>query len=171
MKISICVAMFIASLATAGSAFADDVTRHKIPNSDFPIAQAVEVPSGKTTVYLSGAVPTVINQKAEKGSVAAYGDTQAQTESVLKSIEKTLDGLGLKMGDVLKMQAFLVGDPAKGGEMDFAGFMKSYTRFFGTPDQPNLPVRSVVKVAGLASPAFLVEIEVTAVRALTSFLP
>jgi enamine deaminase RidA (YjgF/YER057c/UK114 family) len=62
------------------------------------------------------------------------------------------------------MQAFLVGDPAKGGEMDFAGFMKSYSKFFGTAEQPNLPVRSVVKVAGLASPAFLVEIEVTAVR-------
>jgi hypothetical protein len=38
-----------------------------------------------------------------------------------RPIEATLDGLGLKTGDV---QAFLVGDPAaKGGEMDFAGFM------------------------------------------------
>ena len=164
MKKSIRIAIIFAGLAMTGSAFADDVVRHKIPNSDFPIAQAVEVPSGKVTVYLSGAVPTVIDPKSEKGTIAAYGDTEAQTESVLKSIEKTLDGLGLKMGDVVKMQAFLVGDPAKNGEMDFAGFMKSYTKFFGTVDQPNLPVRSVVKVAGLASPAFLVEIEVTAVR-------
>ena len=53
-------------------------------------------------------------------------------KSVLKSIEKTLDGLGLKMGDVVKMQVFLVGDPAKGGKMDFAGFMEGYTQFFGT---------------------------------------
>ncbi|MDW6024660.1 RidA family protein [Mesorhizobium sp. BAC0120] len=164
MKKSIRVAIIFAGLAMTGSAFADDVVRHKIPNSDFPIAQAVEVPPGKTTVYLSGAVPTVIDPKAEKGTIAAYGDTEAQTESVLKSVEKTLDGLGLKMGDVVKMQAFLVGDPARNGEMDFAGFMKSYTKFFGTAEQPNLPVRSVVKVAGLASPAFLVEIEVTAVR-------
>jgi enamine deaminase RidA (YjgF/YER057c/UK114 family) len=59
---------------------------------------------------------------------------------------------------------FLVGDPAKGGKMDFAGFMAGYTQFFGTPAQPNLPSRSAVQVAGLASPNFLVEIEVTAVR-------
>lgn len=164
MKAPIYVAMLIATVATMGGAIADEVVRHKIPNSDFPIARAVEVPSGKTTVYLSGVVPTLIDLKAEEGTIAAYGDTQAQTESVLKSIEATLDGLGLKMGDVIKMQAFLVGDPARGGEMDFAGFMNGYTKFFGTTEQPNLPVRSVVKVAGLASPGFLVEIEVTAVR-------
>lgn len=164
MKTPIYTVILIATLTTMGSALADDVVRHRIPNSDFPIAQAVEVPSGKTTVYLSGAVPAVIDAKAEKGTIAAYGDTQVQTESVLKSIEKTLDGLGLKMGDVIRMQAFLVGDPAKAGEMDFAGFMNGYTKFFGTDEQPNLPVRSVVKVAGLASPAFLVEIEVTAAR-------
>jgi len=68
------------------------------------------------------------------------------------------------MGDVVKMQVFLVGDPGKEGKMDFAGFMDGYTQFFGTKEQPNLPSRSVVQVAGLASPAFLVEIEVTAVR-------
>jgi len=157
-----------ATLATglllAGSAMAEDVVRHKIPNSNFPIAQAVEVPAGKTTVYVSGAVPGVADEKADKNSVAAYGDTKTQTESVLKSIEKTLDGLGLKMGDVVKMQVFLVGDPDKGGKMDFGGFMEGYTQFFGTEAQPNLPTRSVFQVAGLANPGFLVEIEVTAVR-------
>ena len=68
------------------------------------------------------------------------------------------------MGDVVKMQVFLVGDPAKGGKMDFAGFMEGYTEHFGTAEQPNLPSRSVMQVAGLANPGFLVEIEVTAVR-------
>ena len=148
----------------SGQAFAQDVIRHKTPGSNFPIAQAVEVPAGKTTVYLSGAVPTVVDEKAEKNTIAAYGDTKSQTETVLKSIEKSLASLDLKMSDVIKMQVFLVGDPDKGGKMDFAGFMNGYTQFFGTKDQPNLPSRSVVQVAGLASPAFLVEIEVTAVR-------
>jgi enamine deaminase RidA (YjgF/YER057c/UK114 family) len=68
------------------------------------------------------------------------------------------------MSDVVKMQVFLVGDPAKDGKMDFGGFMEGYTQFFGTEAQPNLPARSVVQVAGLANPGFLVEIEVTAVR-------
>jgi enamine deaminase RidA (YjgF/YER057c/UK114 family) len=151
-------------LMMTAPAMAEDVIRHKIPNSDFPIAQAVEVPSGKTTVYVSGAVPSVTDESAEKNTVAAYGDTKTQTVSVFKSIEKTLDGLGLKMSDVIKMHVFLVGDPEKGGKMDFSGFMDGYTQFFGTEDQPNLPARSVVQVAGLANPGFLVEIEVTAVR-------
>lgn len=164
MNMRIAIAATAVGLLMAGSARAEDVVRHKIPNSTFPIAQAVEIPAGKTTVYLSGAVPGVADEKADKNTVAAYGDTKTQTESVLKSIEKTLDGLGLKMGDVVKMQVFLVGDPDKNGQMDFGGFMEGYTQFFGTEAQPNLPTRSVFQVAGLANPGFLVEIEVTAVR-------
>ncbi|MDH6232693.1 enamine deaminase RidA (YjgF/YER057c/UK114 family) [Mesorhizobium soli] len=163
-KMRIGATALAASLLMAGSAMAEDVVRHKIPNSDFPIAQAVEIPAGKTTVYVSGAVPSVVDDKADKATVAAYGDTKAQTESVLKSIEKTLASLDLKMGDVVKMQVFLVGDPEKGGKMDFGGFMEGYKQFFGTEAQPNLPTRSVFQVAGLANPGFLVEIEVTAVR-------
>ncbi len=164
MKARTGAALVAALMAMTGGAMAQDVVRHKIPNSDFPISQAVEVPAGKTTVYVSGAVPSVADGKAEKGSLAAYGDTKTQTVSVLKSIEKTLASLDLKMGDVVKMQVFLVGDPGKGGKMDFGGFMEGYTQFFGTKEQPNLPTRSVFQVAGLAAPGFLVEIEVTAVR-------
>ncbi|BCH24406.1 hypothetical protein MesoLjLc_40710 [Mesorhizobium sp. L-8-10] len=160
----IAAATLAAGLFAASGALADEVVRHRIPNSDFPIAQAVEVPAGKTTVYVSGAVPTAIDEKADKNSVAAYGDTRTQTETVLKAIDRTLQGLGLTMGDVVKMQVFLVGDPAKGGKMDFAGFMEGYVKFFGTKEQPNLPSRSAMQVAGLVNPGFLVEIEVTAVR-------
>lgn len=163
-KMRIGAATLAAGLLLAGIASAQDVVRHKIPNSDFPIAQAVEIPACKTTVYLSGVVPSVVNEQADKNAVEAYGDTKTQTESVLKAIEKTLERLDLKMSDVFKMQVFLVGDPAKEGKMDFGGFMEGYTQFFGTEAQPNLPSRSVVQVAGLANPGFLVEIEVTAVR-------
>ena len=151
-------------LMAAMPAFAADVVRHKIPNSTFPISAAVEVPAGKTLVFLSGAVPPVADASAAKDTPQAYGDTRTQTVGVLTSIDKQLKGMGLSLGDVVKMQVFLVGDPAKGGKMDFAGFMAGYTQFFGTPAQPNLPSRSAMQVAGLASPNFLVEIEVTAVR-------
>lgn len=148
--------------ATAGAA---DVVRHKLPNnSTFPIAAAVEVPAGATTVYLSGMVPRVSNADAEPNSVAAYGDTRTQTLSVLSLIEAQLKAIGLGMGDVVKMQVFLVGDPALEGRMDFAGFMAGYSEHFGTQAQPNLPARSTMQIAGLANPGFLVEIEVTAVR-------
>ena len=146
-------------------ACAQDVVRHKLPNnSTFPIAAAVEVPAGATTVYLSGTVPPVADAAAPANTPAAYGNTQVQTVNVLKAIETQLKGLGLTMGDVVKMQVFLVGDPAMEGRMDFGGFMKGSSEFFGTAEQPKLPVRSTMQVAALANPGFLVEIEVTAVR-------
>ncbi|MGA3133860.1 MAG: hypothetical protein ABSD59_24115 [Terracidiphilus sp.] len=42
--------------------------------------------------------------------------------------------------------------------------MKSYTKFFGTPEQPGDPARSAMQVAALAAPWGLIEIEVIAVR-------
>ncbi|MEA9577576.1 RidA family protein [Xanthomonas nasturtii] len=145
-------------------ATAAEVIRHKIPNSDFPIAAAVEVPAGKATVYVSGKVPAVVDTSAPKDSAAAYGDTKAQTVSVLKQIQDQLKSLGLGMGDVVKMQVFLVGDPAMGGKMDFNGFMEGYRQFFGTKEQPNLPARSAFQIAALGNPLYRVEIEVVAVR-------
>ena len=112
---------------------AAEVIRHKLPNSDFPISLAVEIPPGVTVVNLSGVVPPIA------------------------------ESLGLSMGDVIKMQVYLVGTPET-GKMDFAGFMKGYTQFFGTQAQPKLPTRSAFQVAGLANPNYLVEIEVTAAR-------
>jgi enamine deaminase RidA (YjgF/YER057c/UK114 family) len=143
---------------------AQDVIRYKLPNSNFPISAAVEVPAGKSVVFLSGMVPPVIDAKAAKDSAAAYGDTKTQTIGVLTAIQKQLQGMHMDMGDIVKMHVFLVGDEAHGGHMDFAGFMAGYTQFFGTKQQPKLPARSAVQVAGLANPGFRVEIEVTAVR-------
>jgi enamine deaminase RidA (YjgF/YER057c/UK114 family) len=159
-------ALLLAACAAAPgpSATPAAVIRHKTPGSDFPIAAAVEVPAGRTTVYVSGAVPPVVDDKADRASPAAYGDTRTQTVGVLRNIERSLQRLGLQMGDVVKMQAFLVGDPAKGGRMDFDGFMAGYREFFGTAAQPHLPARSVMQVNALVAPGWLVEIEVTAVR-------
>jgi len=153
------VAALVASV-WLGAARAE-VVRHPIPNSTFPIAQAVEVPGGARTYYISGQVPPVINKDADPATPQAYGDTQTQTVAVLNRIKAILEGLGLGMGDVVKMQVFLVHD-AK-APMDFKAFMEGYTKFFGG-SQPNLPARSVVGVAALANPGFLVEIEVVAVK-------
>ncbi|MCC4586228.1 RidA family protein [Xanthomonas melonis] len=158
--------LFAALACSVGiaAATAAEVIRHKIPNSDFPIAAAVEIPAGKATVYVSGKVPAVLDTSAPKDSAAAYGDTKAQTVSVLNQIKQQLEALGLGMGDVVKMQVFLVGDPALGGKMDFNGFMEGYRQFFGTKAQPNLPARSAFQIAALGNPLYRVEIEVVAVR-------
>jgi enamine deaminase RidA (YjgF/YER057c/UK114 family) len=157
-------ALLATLLLAATPALANDIIRHRIPNSDFPIARAVEVPAGRTTVYVSGAVPPVHDANAPMASIARFGDTRTQTINTLRNIERTLRDLNLTHGDVVKMQVFLVGSPDHGGRMDFAGFMEGYREFYGTAAQPNLPARSVMQIAGLVNPGWLVEIEVTAVR-------
>lgn len=147
-------AALVAGAFMAFTLQAQDIKRVPAPN-DFPIASSVSLPADAKLHYLSGAVPS-------KNEAGEYGDTQAQTVSVLKSIEDNLKSMGLTMGDVVKMQVYLVADPNKDSKMDFAGFMKGYTQFFGTEAQPNLPARSAMQVAGLVMPEWLVEIEVVA---------
>lgn len=160
MKKAAVIAAVIATLPMLANA--QDVIRHKTPGSDFPIARAVEIPGGKTTVHLSGVVPAIADKSADPATAAAWGDTKTQTISVLNSIEATLKDLNLTMGDVVKMQVFLVAP--EGQRADFSGFMEGYTQFFGTEAQPNLPSRSAMIVDALVHPQWLVEIEVTAVR-------
>ena len=157
--------LFGVLLAISAGAYAD-VTRHALPNnSTFPISRAVEVTADTTIIYHSGTVPGPANPDAERGSREYYGDTEAQAMSVFGRMQDSFDKLGVGFGDVIKMQVFLVGDPAMDGKMDFGGFMKAYTKFFGTEEQPNKPARSAFQIAGLAGgPNMLIEIEVVIAR-------
>ena len=147
------------------TALADEVTRYPLPdNSTFPIAQAVEIPAGTTLVYHSGTTPRPADPDAQRYSVQFWGDTETQTKSVFNRMEASLKKLNLGFGDVVKMTVFLVGPPENDGRLDFQGFMNAYTLHFGTEEQPNLPARSAVQVAGLAAPGMLVEIEVVLAR-------
>lgn len=148
------------------SVLADNVKRYSLPNnSTFPIARAVEVQAGTDLIYHSGHVPSAANPNEEKGSRAYYGDTETQAHSVFKKLNTSLNDMGLGFKDVIKMTVFLVGDPELDGKMDFAGFMKAYTQYFGTEEQPNLPARSAVQIAGLAGgPGMLIEIEIVLAR-------
>lgn len=143
-----------------------DVTRHPLPNnSTFPIAQAVEVTGDTTIIYHSGTTPGAANPDEERGSRAYYGDTETQALSVFSRMEQSFEKLGVGFGDVVKMTVFLVGDPEMDGRMDFAGFMRAYTKYFGTEEQPNKPARSAFQIAGLAGgPGMLVEVEVVLAR-------
>lgn len=169
MKKTISTLLICAAFGSAHAAAPKaDIVRHKIPNSDFPIALAVSIPPTATIHFISGQVPAVVNKDAPADSLESFGDTKAQSESVLKKIKEILQGMKLEMSDVVKMQVFLVGDPAKGGKADTKGFMEAYTQYFGASAQPspqlNLPARAVVQVAGLSNPGWLVEIEVVAAK-------
>jgi enamine deaminase RidA (YjgF/YER057c/UK114 family) len=152
----ICIGILAAATACGGApAMAQSVTRVPLPNSDFPISEGVWVGD---TLYLSG----MLDSSVAKGQP---GDTETQTVHALDTIKHALAEQHLSLGDVVMMHVYLAGDPAQGGKMDFTGFMKGYTQYFGTKDQPNKPARSAMQVAALALPGALVEIEVTAVSA------
>jgi enamine deaminase RidA (YjgF/YER057c/UK114 family) len=118
------------------------------------------------TAYLSGTMAPVDYQPDKaKGTPAGYnGDTKAQAIGAIKSIEKELKAVGLGLGDIVQMQAFLTGDPAKGDKMDLDGWNEAYRMYFGTAEQPNKPVRATVQVAHLVLPTGRIEIMVIAAR-------
>ncbi|MCU1323746.1 MAG: Endoribonuclease [Acidobacteriaceae bacterium] len=118
------------------------------------------------TLYVSGTMaPVDYPADRAKGTPAGYkGDTRAQAIGAIRSIEIVLKQQGLGLGDIVQMQAFLVGDPAKGGVMDRDGWDAAYSQFFGTEEQPNKPVRATVQVSRTVIPTGLIEIMVVAAR-------
>jgi enamine deaminase RidA (YjgF/YER057c/UK114 family) len=144
-------------------AAADGIVRRQ--TGDFPISSSVEVPAGSTLVFVSGQLADPVKSDAPPNSAERYGDTATQVASVLGKIRAELEKSGLGLGDVVKMNVFLVGDPALGGSMDFVGLMRAYSAAFGTATGGRLPARTTVQVAALPLPGALVEIEVVAARA------
>ena len=150
-----------ATMALATAAEAQPIKR--IGAADSPISSSVEVAADSRLVYVSGSVPDPVDPAAPAGSVARFGDTAAQTRSVLGKIEAQLKQHGLGLGDIVMMRVFLVKPPGA-QRMDFAGMMTAFREKFGTADQPLKPARSTMEVAGLVDPGWLVEIEATAAR-------
>ena len=140
------------ALAAAASAHAAG-PRFVYANPQAFIAQGVVVAGGSETFYVSG-IP---------GTPAA-GATEGQTTEVLGKLGAVLKANGYGFADVVNVKVYLVGDPALGGKMDFAGMNTAFKRVFGAAGEPNKPSRVTVQVAGLALPGSLVEIELTAAR-------
>ena len=148
---------FVPTVALPASA----QTRKEIPlpasqnpsNEDLPIAGAVWAGN---TLYVSG----WLDPDRKKNP-----DTQSQTVSLIKDLQKLLESQHLTLGDVTMMRVFLGADPAKDGKADVAGMTAGYTQFFGTKDQPNKPARTTVQVVlPAASSGALIEIDLVAVR-------
>jgi enamine deaminase RidA (YjgF/YER057c/UK114 family) len=150
----------VAALAVASGAEAQSVKR--VGAAESPISASVEIAADSRIVYISGTVPDAVDKAAPEGSVARFGDTAAQTRSVLGKIEAQLKQHGMGLGDIVMMRVFLVAPP--GQRMDFAGMMTGYREKFGTAAQPAKPARSTMQVGGLVDPGWLVEIEATAAK-------
>jgi enamine deaminase RidA (YjgF/YER057c/UK114 family) len=156
-----CLGLLLAATA-AVPAHAGEILRR--PAGSFPISSSVLVSPGSGIVFLSGTLADPAKPDAPAGSAERMGDTEVQAVSVFGKLEKELAAWGLTMSDVVKMNVFLVGDPSKGGAMDFEGLMKAYARHFGTSTQPNLPARTTVQVVALPVPGALVEVELVAAK-------
>ncbi len=144
----------LAALGLAGTAHAQTGVKIVAGPPASPISRGAILPAGSEIFFVSG-IP---------GS-AATGDTAAQTAEVLGKLGEVLKSQGYDYKDVVNMKVYLVGDPAKGGAMDFAGMNGAFKKVFGTEAVPTKPSRVTVQVAGLAAPGSLVEIELTAAKA------
>ncbi len=163
----------LASLATPGLCIAnanaaEQIVRHRNPaHMTEPwareFAEVIEIPANAQQLVLSGVGPTVANASAPPDTAASYADTATQTRNVLGQIERILKDRGYRMSDIVSMQALIVADPAT-GKPDFTGFSSVYNQYFGTDEQPNVPVRTRAEVLRLVPPGWLVEITVTASR-------
>ncbi|MDE2404739.1 MAG: endonuclease [Sphingomonadales bacterium] len=125
------------------------------------ISSTATVPPGSKLVWLSGATASPVDPAKPDD----FGDTATQTRSILTKMKAQLEGMGLGMGDIVKMNVFLVGVPENGGKMDAPGMNGVFKTFFGTPEQPNKPTRTTVQVAALGRPTTLVEIEAVVAKA------
>ena len=144
----------LAALAAGlgGAAHAAPMVKYIYGAPTAPIASGAVVPPGSEIFFVSG-IP----------GQAATGNTEAQTAESLTKLGAVLKGQGYDYKDVVNMKVYLVGDPALGGKMDFAGMMNAYKKVF--PADGNRPSRVTVQVAGLAAPGSLVEIELVAAKA------
>lgn len=152
-----------------GLGLVNGVAAQVVRNTNGPgphnILESVVIPGNAEVLALSGVVPQAIDPSKRPDSIEGYGDTKTQTISVLNQIKTILERRGYKMSDVVRMTVYLTADPKrKDGRMDFQGMNEAYRMFFGTAENPNVVARSTVQVAALASPFFLVEIEVTAAK-------
>ena len=140
---------------------AHGMVRREPPGSS--IASSITVPAGAQWLFIGSTLADVTEEGASPGSAARMGDTAAQARSILGKINAELTAAGFAKTDIVKMEVYLVADPAKGGTVDLMGLLSAYTNFFGKKVS-NLPMRSTVEVAGLPIPGALVQIAVTAAR-------
>jgi 2-iminobutanoate/2-iminopropanoate deaminase len=160
----------VALSALATPARAQGIERFPSPESaPATILESVAIPAGAELLLLSGQTASLAADADRPVTrdikAAQLGDTRAQTLNILGKVAVALARRGYRMSDVVKLTVYLVGDPALGGAMDYAGMNAAYRQYFGTDANPRLVTRATVQVVALAEPAFLVEIEAMAARA------
>jgi enamine deaminase RidA (YjgF/YER057c/UK114 family) len=116
-----------------------------------PSFSQVVAASGRRTIYTAGQVSI-----DERGALVGPGDLAAQTAQVMRNIGLALAAAGAGYADIVKITTYVVNYKAE----DRVVVGKARAPFFagGSP-----PASTLVGVAALALPEWLVEIEAVAV--------
>lgn len=157
LNIAAALALSIGAVSTGAQAGQPIVRTSANPTA--VISSTALVPPNAKILYLSGSTASPV----DPAKPDEFGDTRQQTLSILTKMKAQLEGMGWSLGDIVKMNVFLV-SPTPGGRMDSAAMNEVFKTFFGTPEQPNKPTRSTVQVAALGRPTTLVEIEAIAAK-------
>jgi 2-iminobutanoate/2-iminopropanoate deaminase len=126
--------------------------RRLTPDSIHPpfarYAHGVEVPQGNRLVFCSGQLGTGRDGVVPEG-------VEAQARLCFQAIAAILEEAGMNLGDLVRVNAYVVGAEY------LAGYMRVRDEFISNPP----PASTLMIVHGFARPEFKVEIEAVAARA------
>ena len=112
--------------------------------------QVVAVTGPGKTIYVGGQ-----DAVDASGTIIGQGDVKAQVEQVFKNLQTALQASGAELEHIVKWNIYIVqGQPLR------PAFEASQKIWGGRPNPPTI---SVMFVAGLANPEFLVEVDAIAV--------
>jgi enamine deaminase RidA (YjgF/YER057c/UK114 family) len=111
-------------------------------------SQAVKVTAGETILYIAGQVAYNDN-----GGVGYPGDFKAQARAALQAVKAQVEAGGGTMANIVKVNTYLTDIRHR------ADYGPIREEFFGK----KMPASTLVAVAALAQPEFLIEIEAVAV--------
>jgi enamine deaminase RidA (YjgF/YER057c/UK114 family) len=112
-------------------------------------SQVVTTQGNGTTIYIGGQ-----DSVNAQGEIVGKGDIGRQTEQVMENLQTALSACGVTFDNIVKLTIYMVQ-----GQDLYSGFQASQ-KYLGQMENP--PAISVLIVAGLANPDFLVEIDATA---------
>ena len=111
-------------------------------------SQAVKVTGAETILYIAGQVAY-----GDNGSAEHVGDFKAQARAALQAVKAQVEAGGGTMANIVKVNTYLTDIRHRA---DYAAIREE---FFGK----KMPASTLVAVAALAAPEFLIEIEAIAV--------
>ncbi|HEU4328733.1 MAG TPA: RidA family protein [Roseiflexaceae bacterium] len=114
----------------------------------------VAVATGTKIVYLAGQVAL-----DEQGNIVGPGDLAAQAEQAYRNVAIALRGSGATFADVAKLTVYVVDWRPDKMEQLVAGAMRVAADFGFDPRRPI----TLIGVAALGEPEFLIEVEAVAV--------